>query len=310
MLQLLILEAGRVVFGPILGRVWADVQQSAANRVEAVVKDWWKRSVSAPDITPTASESDRGQEETDEEIVQSMAQKPEKADLLRRAIEEILGITLSPAATGTDGAILSAYEAVMWRAAVVAGWEGRPIALAGALLGTDWVTVCKPSPSIEPGSAVDPASLWVTDDGDLVRAENSPVEFYVRRTEDAAAADLNERFIREPRFAPGPPGPLGKVWHRVDGLNRGWVRFRWDDDVEGYAQQERAPMRDLDGDGYMFPVNLDATRPRYSEFPPAWREAMVIADPGAAVRTLRQAIDEYTAANAKSLKAARAALKP
>jgi hypothetical protein len=317
--ELLVLAAARLIFGPILGRVWADVQQAAADNVEGVVKAWWWRRSRVPDPelsagsdSPQPTEVPVPAEASDAEIASAMDGDQPKAEEFRRVLEEMLGVDLSEASAGTDDTILSAYQALMWRAAVMTGWERRPIALAGSLLGPDWVTVCQPTVGFKKGSVVDPSSLWETNEhGDLIRSADPrpPVEFYLRRFPDrqaatSAADTLNQAFARSHDFKAGPPGPLGDAWHRVDGLNRGWVRLQWDDVVNEHVKAQRSQR-------HMFMHNdeLRLRPPVFDEFPKDWQEAMGITDPAAAIETLRDALDAYAEASAESLAAARAALK-
>ena len=327
MVELLVIAAGRAIFGPILGRVWADVQQAAADKIEGIVKDWWSTRSHPPDSeSKTGSESPHQAEEdvpvaaseSDGEIAESMDGNTTKADEFRRVLEKILGVELSEAPAGTDDRVLSSYEALMWRAAVMTGWERRPIALAGSLLGPNWVIVCKPTAAFKPGSVVDPSLLWGTNkDGDLVRPTNAPppVEFYVQQFPDSqdavsAADTLNQSFINDRNFEAGAPGPLGEAWHRVDGLNRGWVRFQWDDVVAKNARS----MRPSYLAGYAGDIGLSndeefRLRPiAFREFPDSWRTAMTITNPTEAIETLRKALDAYASVSAESLAAARAAL--
>ena len=65
------------------------------------------------------------------------------------ALQEDLGVELSSAlpdrCTGARSSQVRAYEAVLWRLAVVAAWEQRPIAVAGAVQGRNWVRSVSPS---------------------------------------------------------------------------------------------------------------------------------------------------------------------
>lgn len=327
-MELLLIAAGRVIFGPILGRVWADVQQAAADKVEGVVKGWWNRRTREPDGDPVLSPNlpqpvevvPQIADASDAEIAVAMDRNPEKAEEFRLVLEEILGVDLKEAPTGTDDRILASYEALIWRAAVITGWERRPVALAGSLLGPRWVTVCNPTVKFEPGAVVDPSALWRTDDhGDLVRATDpsAPVEFYLRQFPDQQAStseseSLNRSFVRTHRFQEGPSGPVGDVWHRIDGLNRGWVRFKWDHVVKANVQRVRHPEKNFFGDAYLHKVDdrdLKVRPPEFSEFPDDWQDAMSIADPAASIDSLRTALDMYASASAESLAKARAALE-
>jgi hypothetical protein len=214
-------------------------------------------------------------------------------------------------APGSDAWFVSAYEAVLWRVAAMAGWEARPIAVAGALQGPDWVTVCVPHRQWSTGQVVDPSSMWkVTVEGDRRRLKNPPVDFFVRVDGNGQSASdieqLNREFIRTRCFDAGPASPNKGAWHRVDGLSRGWVLLQWDDALRAHIQKLRAPNM-LDG-GYLFPVELEARPPEWGECPQDWQFLMGISDPVAGIAGMRSGADAYAAAANTSVAAAKAAL--
>lgn len=316
----LVYQAGRLLLGPVAERVLADFQQDAADRIRGAIRRLVRGDV-APDedVQPTAPADGADVAVTDTSIVETLEENPRPTGELRGKLEEILGIHLGgpEVAAGTDAWFVSAYEAVLWRAAVMAGWEGRPIAVKGALQGPEWVTVCVPDPNRRwgAGQIIDPSSIWSTDTGDRHRVvgEVPLVDFYVRRVEDTgqAATDtgkLNRQFIRTRRFDPGPASSITETWHRVDGLNRGWVLFQWDDALREHIQKLREPARPLNGRGYLFPVNLDKHPPRWDECPEDWQLLMEIPDEVAGIAALSNGVDSYAAASSAVAAAVRALL--
>jgi len=307
-------QACKWLLGPVAERVLADYQQSAADRIEDII-DRLMRGDAAPAKVPPTPPPDGGDVAvTDKEIVAALAEHPQQAAELRRVLEGKLGVPLggSEAAVGSDAWFVSAYEAVLWRAACTAGWEDRPIAVAGALQGPDWVTVCVPHRHLEAGQVIDPATMWRTLAAQDRRRPvgGPPVDFFVRRVEHGQAAteaaELNKEFIKTRRFVPGPAGPSKEAWHRVDGLNRGWVLLQADDALREHIQELRSPAQ-WEG-RYMFPVNLDATPPKWEECPEEWQLLMDIPDSAAGIKALSDGVDAYAADSEAVVAAARAAL--
>jgi hypothetical protein len=220
------------------------------------------------------------------------------------------GVTASEA-PGSDAWFVSAYEAVLWRVATMAGWAARPIAVAGALQGFDWVTVCVPHGQLTAGQVIDPSSMWrTTASGDRRRHKNAPVDFFVRLAEgaqiDSNLESLNREFIRTRRFDARRAGPEKAAWHRVDGLSRGWVLLQWDDGLRAHIQQLRKPMM-WDG-RYLFPVNLEANPPEWGELPKDWQVLMDFRDPATGIAAMRSGADAYAGATDTSVAEAKAAL--
>lgn len=281
----LVYEAWKLL-RPVAERVVADTQQDAADWTEKKATRWVKRVITPADAVPRPLQADGGDVAapdeavgaTDDAIVTALEQDPSTAEDLRQVAEGVLGVSLGGAGVvpGSDAWFVSAYEALLWRAAVMAGWEGRPIAVAGALQGPGWVTVCVPRRPLRPGEVIDPSSLWNTTSTPDVRRPSDgapPADFFVRRIGEGenaaeAAAAINEWSTITHEFDPGSVGPGGEVWHRIDDLSRKWVRFRWDNTVKKYVQAMRSPARTLDGKSYLFPINLEV-QPRYN--PPNFR---------------------------------------
>jgi hypothetical protein len=119
------------------------------------------------------------------------------------------------------------------------------------------------------------------------------VDFFVRsmRASDTAqnAANLNTKFIREPQFTPDRTTPLNEAWHRVDGLNRGWVLFQWDDALFEHIAPQRTVIP-----GFPAP-DLDIRPPQWRELPADWQALMEIRDPAKGIGVLGDGIDAYGA---------------
>lgn len=308
---------------PVAQRIVADADQGAATWTEKKATEWLKRVITPAAAVPRPPRADGNVAAhevagaADAAIVMALKEDQATADELRHVAEEVLQVDLGGAEVipGPDAWFVSAYEALLWRAAVMAGWEGRPIALAGALLGPGWVTVCVPRRPLKLGVGIDPSSLWdTTSNADVLRPSDtaSPADFFVRRvgereTATDAAAGVNEWSVLTHAFDPASVGPGDELWHRVDGLSRKWVRFKWDEAVKKYVQKVRSPAISLTGT-YLFPVNLKADPPKFDEFPEAWQQEMLIPSEVAAIGTLSEGLDAYAAASEATLAAAKAVL--
>jgi hypothetical protein len=146
----------KMLLGPVAERVLADYQQNAADRIEDIIGRLISGTSAEDGLAPLPDDGGvsvtattpppvgGGVAVTDEGIVAAIEQHPQEAEKLGRVLEGKLGVSLGgpEAAVGTDAWFVSAYEAVLWRAACTAGWEGRPIAVTGALQGPEWITVC------------------------------------------------------------------------------------------------------------------------------------------------------------------------
>ncbi len=307
---------------PVAQRIVADADQGMATWTEKKATGWLKRTitpavaVARPPQADGAGAADEVAGAADEAIVTALEQDPATAEELRHVAEEALQVDLGSAevVASPDAWFVAAYEALLWRAAVMAGWEGRPIAIAGALQGPAWVTVCVPRRPLKPGVGIDPSLLWDrTSNADVLRPSRTapPADFFVRRagereTATDAAAAVNKWSALTRRFDPGSAGPGGELWHRVDGLSRNWVRFKWDDVVKKYAQEVRSPGW-FNGE-YLFPIDLTTSPPEFHEFPEDWRQEMLIPSEVAAIGNLGEGLDAYAAASEATMAAAQAVI--
>lgn len=308
------------ILQPVAQRIVADEEQGIATWTEKKATDWLKRVITPAATVPPRADGNVSAEvagAADDAIVMALNQDPATAEELRHVAEEALQVDLGGVGVvaSPDAWFVGAYEALLWRAAVMAGWEGRPIAVAGGLQGPGWVTVCVPRQPLKLGVGIDPSLLWDrTSNADVLRpsATTPPADFFVRRagereTATEAAAAVNEWSALTRRFDPSSAGPGGELWHRVDGLSRRWVRFKWDDAVKKYVQKVRSPAVSLTGN-YLFPVNLMASPPEFHEFPEEWRQEMFIPSEVAAIGILSEGLDAYAAASEATLAAGEAAV--
>jgi hypothetical protein len=318
---------------PVAERVLADAQQGAADWAETKATEWVRRVITSAGTGPHPTGADSGDVATvgeavgakDGAIVTALEQDPSTTEDLRQGAEKVLGVSLSgpEVIPGSDAWFVSAYEALLWRAAVMAGWEGRPIAVAGALQGPGWVTVCVLRRSLRAGQVIEPSSLWErTRTADVLRSSSLylPADFFVRRVgedEDATqvAAVINRRSARTYTFDPGSVGPGRGMWHRVDGLSRTWVRFEWDDFVARHVVEQRPDSaakllleRGTLDERVIYSSALRLTPPEFDEFPENWQEEMDIPDEVTAIGTLSEGLDNYAAASMAILTAARSVL--
>jgi len=318
--EYLLIQALKAVFGPVFGRVLADAQQGAADWIERLTLRLVRRGAPPTNDPPSSAQTadagpsplapvgGEGSAPTEAQIVTAFEEHPDSTEKLRRVLEGILGVTLGgpEAEVGDDAWFVSAYEAVLWRAAVTAGWADRPIAVAGALQGPEWVTVCVPHQHQQAGKVIDPTTIWRAPSPQNHRRPTvaAPVDFFVRQVEHAgqaatAAAELNSNIINTRRFDPGPAGPSKEAWHRIDGLSRGWVLLQWDDALQEHIQQLRHTF---------IPVPLDIRPPEWDECPKEWQLLMAIPDPAAGIKALSDGIDAYAEHSKAVMAAARAAL--
>lgn len=214
------------------------------------------------------------------------------------------GIALGEAPE-SDAWFVSAYAAVLWRVANMAGWAGRPIAVAGALQGPDWTTVCVPRSPLNAGQVIDPASIWTTTAAGVRRRQHTSADFFVRIARAAPAESapegLNQEFIRSRRFTPGPATPDEEAWHRVDGISRGWVLLQWDDALQNHILKNRSYFM-------AHPRQLELNPPDWNELTEQWQSIAKICNSSEAITAMRSGADAYATAAGSSKAAAKAAL--
>ena len=123
------------------------------------------------------------QESATSEVV---AEDEEQAVELQNKFGVELSSALPPDRIGTDASLVRAYEAVLWRLTVLARWEQRAIAVAGALQGRDWMTICAPQ---TPGGVVAPSAIW----------QAAPADSVLRRFRKGSSRVLCQASLRQRR---------------------------------------------------------------------------------------------------------------
>lgn len=219
-----------------------------------------------------------------ESDVDEMRSDPAAATALSQRLEAHLGVPLSPAHAApstlgsSDSAIVSGYEAVLWRVAALAYLEDRPIVIDGALQGSDWLTACIPTPVFsKPHQLPDPARFWSSSDSPPRRERDdfALAEYYSRRIlSDGRPAErdrLNLSFRRSGRegFPPDDPAtPLLDRWHRIDGFEATWVLLEPDSAAQGHMIRAGASYADLE----RRQIGIDS-------YPPDWLPLLEIPVP-------------------------------
>ena len=217
-------------------------------------------------------------------------------------LQSKFGVELSSALprdrTGTDASLVRAYEAVFWRLTVLAGWEQRAIAVAGALQGRDWMTICAPQ---HLGAVVAPSAIWQAAPADnaLRRLrKGGPFEFFVKRLagnamldDELAKVNKQLRLGGSKRFAPERPSQSTDVdvWHRVDGLHGLWVALQPDSETESAVAEAAAPAFEGSKIGRR---NFDTKPLTYDEYPDEWQALLDVA-PADGLAALVDGIDKF-----------------
>jgi hypothetical protein len=310
----LLREAYKLIVVPVGTELRQRLDRKIADRIAASVP------TSLFHAQPPESDGERANESeadaglsADTDFVDGLEKEPEVADAVRGELEGVLGVSLGGAGVrrGTPEWYVSAYAAILWRIAMLAVWENRPIAINGALQGTEWVTVSMPLVQ----QAIVPSKIWRrTDDGGLLRALGNPqVEFFVRQSEDERSrqhevADLNERFMIAPKagFKDAEGTSVATDWHRIDGLSRKWVRLKLDPATEA-AIIENTSTKGLFGEP-MFIRNLTTRPPEFDEYPAEWKPLLTIPSEARAIAVLSAGADAFARASDASADAVEAVL--
>jgi hypothetical protein len=303
--ELLLYEAYKLLVQPLIRGAQNGMQEMSEDAVKSLAGRFVRVAQGRLGVTEPA-QADGKADPLEDRVIAAIEQGGQPDRLLVEDAGRGGGVP-----EGSDAWWVSSYEAVLWRVATLAGWARRPIAVAGALQGPAWVTVCVPHVQLQAGQVIDPSSLWqVTASGHHRRLTKPSADFFVRATEvgqlDGTLESLNEEFRLEPRFEPGPAGPDKATWHRVEGLRAGWVLFQWDDALTACIQELRNPAM-WDG-RYLIPVMLEASPPQWNELPPEWRGLSRIPDKTAGIVAVRNGADAYASVTATVLAQAKAAL--
>lgn len=257
----------------------------------------------------------------DEDFVDTIQQEPQARAVLGEEMERILDVNLSTAGaqggaaadvrTGSPRWYVSNYAAILWRIAMLAVWEERPIAIHGALQGQGWVTVCVPRVA----KAIAPSAMWRKSDSAMLlrlKDDRPPADFFVRqiKSENARAkevAALNDKFMINTKaaFKETIGGSIADNWHRIDGIDRKWVLLKPDTETGIAILNNRSPFLDATETSLFL---LKASPPTFDEYPAEWQPLLKIGKEADAIKALSAGADEFARASEASAAAVEAAL--
>jgi len=306
-------EAYKLVVVPVGTELRQRFDKKLADKIAGSVSTTLFHAQATGDNGEGANESEADAEvSADTEFVDALETSPEASDVLRGELEGILGVSLGGAGVrrGTPEWYVSAYAAILWRIAMLAVWETRPIAINGALQGMEWVTVCVPRVQRE----IDPSTMWRTDEGSLLRVfGDPPVDFFVRQIKDESSrqhelAKLNERFMMAPKagLKRADDKSVATDWHRIDGLSRKWVHLKLDPATEK-ALIENTSTKGMFGE-LMFRRSLKTRPPELDEYPDEWTPLLTIPSEAHGIAVLSAGADAFACASEAAAAAVDAAL--
>jgi hypothetical protein len=256
-----------------------------------------------------ASEVDTDAElKADTDFVDTIEGAPEARAVLGEEMERVLGVklgvggdqssTFAGARRGSDAWYVSAYAAILWRVAMLAVWEERPIAIQGALQGREWVTVCVPRVH----RVINPSAMWWHSDSRTllrIRGDGGPADFFVREIGDEdgrtrEVAELNEQFMIDPTavFKPTEVEFTADNWHRIDGVSHKWVRLKPDAVTEEAIASQR-PHRPASYEGRDGRLNLELFPPTFNEYPADWQPLLKIGSEQSGIAAVSAGADEF-----------------
>src|SRR6266568_164317 len=162
----LVMQAYKLSVVPVASGVRQQLVTELSEKIAAPISDrlFGDHAPETNGDTPSGTDADAGFT-ADTDFVDAIDKAPEARAVLGGEMERILGVKLSSDGVqgdvagvkrGSDGWYVSAYAAILWRIAMLAVWEERPIAIQGALQGREWVTVCVP----RVGRAIGPSTMW------------------------------------------------------------------------------------------------------------------------------------------------------
>ncbi len=293
----LIGQAGKLV-GSVWKRTRENLEQEAADELTRFIR---KRFMGRSGEERHSQAEPPGERTIEAETV--AAEELVKDDEVQaEELQKKFGVELSSALpselTGKDASRVRAYEAVLWRLAVLASWEGRPIAVSGALQGRGWITLCAPRGS---RGVVAPAEIWRAEPGETALRRprhNAPVEFFVKSLADDASIDeeidmVDDELSRDGFDPTQPAGPDDiDVWHRIDALQAVWVALQPDGETEAAV----IAAGEVKVDGVVIGKRyLDTTEPlRYKEYPKRWKPHLDV-DKAVGLDALIEGVDEFAA---------------
>jgi hypothetical protein len=289
-------QAGRLV-GSVWKRTRENLEQEAADELTSFIREkFMGRPAAEPSVAEPPGE---GKIEAEEAAAQELVED-DRAQA--EELQEKFGVQLSSALprelTGTDASLVRAYEAVLWRLAVLASWERRAVAVSGALQGRGWITLCAPGDS---KGVVAPADIWRPEAGSPALRRpwhDVPVEFFVRPLGDGASIEgevdaVNDELSRD-GFDPTQPAGADDVdvWHRIDALQAVWSALQPDAETEAAA----LAAGEVKFDGVLVGRrHLDTSQPlRYKEYPASWKPLLDV-DKVDGLDALIDGVDKFAA---------------
>jgi len=320
----LVMQAYKLIVVPVATGVRQRIVDDLSAKIAAPVsaKLFGDHIPTPEDGGGLASEPDTDAElEADSAFVDTIEEAPEAGAALGKEIGRILGVklvvggdqtsTFAGARRGSDGWYVSAYASILWRIAMLAVWEERPIAIQGALQGREWVTVCVPRAR----GAINPSAMWQHADSRTllrIRGDGGKADFFVRQIGDEdgrknAVAELNEQFMIDPTapFKPIEVEFTADNWHRIDGVSRKWVLLKPDAVAEEAIASQR-PHRPAFYGGRDVRLDLEYFPPKFNEYPANWQPLLKIGSEKVGIAALNTGADEFARASEASAAAVEA----
>jgi hypothetical protein len=303
----LVSQAYKLFVLPVAGNIQQRINNEIANKIVGAASNVFGAH------GPASSKADAAVVPgTDLDLTKAIESQPQAGAALKGELEQVLGVRFGAGTGqwGTDEWFVSAYAAILWRVAMLAVWEGRPIAIRGALQGRKWVTVCAPGAGRD---VIDPSTMWRQLDEDprllLRNVPSQPrVDFFVRQVTDDGeceriVAELNWQFKTEPTaaFKPTDAESIENGWHRIDGFSRTWVLLEPDANAAEAIRSKRTRP-------FVGQVDLRLHPPRYREYPPEWQPLLRIRDEPGGIAALSAGADEFSSASSAAAAAVEAAL--
>jgi hypothetical protein len=267
----------------------------AADEITRFAKKYIGRALSGGGPDPETSAE--GEVEIDAAAAPEVIKEDEaQAEELQEKFGVQLSSALSRELTGADASLVRAYEAVLWRLAVLASWERRSIAIAGAPQGSEWMTICRPH---EVGRVIAPSRIWKEVGGESALRRplhHVPVEFFVKPLAAGGRLDqevnkVNTAFGRKGVDLDQPVSSDDEAWHRIDGLRAGWIALQPDSETEERLQREykASPGGMLGGKRHFNTTPLE-----YAEYPECWG-ALLDIDGTHGLAVLIDGVDKFAA---------------
>lgn len=254
---------------PVAARVRANLEDKVADGITEFAERYARRAIGG--LLPG--------EEAEVEVDTQISEEDEAA---AEELEKKFQLTsaLPDEREGADASLVRAYEAILWRLAMLASWEERNVAVAGALQGPKWMTLCIPHLV---GGVIPPRDIWRDVDGENALRRpfhNVPVEFFVKPLAEGQDPEYEVRTTNAAIRRSGldldrPISPGAPAWHRIDGLSAGWVALQPDTETEARLQQEYAA-----GPGGMLGRrrHFNTSPLTHAEYPNSWHPLINVDD--------------------------------